>query len=126
MDLLDKILNELSPYFATEKSSLWYFLFLALGIIVLHCLFARYRFIKYLPGLTLLIIGVITLFFNKSGGFLRSSVEDLRKAVLCGATGLSGIFFARIIGIMYKRSRHSKARRPKTSDEYQKRNIKVE
>ncbi len=115
MELLDKVLDELGPYLRLEQYSLLYFVLIAIAVIILHVLFSRLRFVKYLPGVVLIIYALIRLFLNKNGGFLKSSPEDLRVAVLTGACGLVGIFFARILAIMYKNK--DRKRRPLTEEE---------
>lgn len=115
MELLDKVLDELGPYLRLEQYSLLYFVLIAIAVIILHVLFSRLRFVKYLPGVVLIIYALIRLFLNKNGGFLKSSPEDLRVAVLTGACGLVSIFFARILAIMYKNK--DRKRRPLTEEE---------
>ena len=115
MELLDKVLDELGPYLRLEQYSLLYFVLIAIAVIILHILFSRLRFVKYLPGVVLIIYALIRLFLNKNGGFLKSSPEDLRVAVLTGACGLVSIFFARILAIMYKNKDRKK--RPLTEEE---------
>lgn len=115
MELLDKVLDELGPYLRLEQYSLLYFVLIAIAVIILHMLFSRLRFVKYLPGVVLIIYALIRLFLNKNGGFLKSSPEDLRVAVLTGACGLVSIFFARILAIMYKNK--DRKRRPLTEEE---------
>ncbi|MFR7835284.1 MAG: hypothetical protein ACLU31_01455, partial [Ezakiella sp.] len=108
-------LDELGPYLRLEQYSLLYFVLIAIAVIILHILFSRLRFVKYLPGVVLIIYALIRLFLNKNGGFLKSSPEDLRVAVLTGACGLVSIFFARILAIMYKNK--DRKRRPLTEEE---------
>ena len=115
MELLDKVLDELGPYLRLEQYSLLYFVLIAIAVIILHILFSRLRFVKYLPGVVLIIYALIRLFLNKNGGFLKSSPEDLRLAVLTGACGLESIFFARILAILYKNK--DRKRRPLTEEE---------
>lgn len=115
MELLDKVLDELGPYLRLEQYSLLYFVLIAIAVIILHILFSRLRFVKYLPGVVLIIYALIRLLLNKNGGFLKSSPEDLRVAVLTGACGLVSIFFARILAIMYKNK--DRKRRPLTEEE---------
>ena len=115
MELLDKVLDELGPYLRLEQYSLLYFVLIAIAVIILHVLFSRLRFVKYLPGVVLVVYALVRLFLNKNGGFLKSSPEDLRVAVLTGACGLVSIFFARILAIMYKNNDRKK--RPLTEEE---------
>lgn len=103
MNLIDKLLDELGPYLRIEQYSLLYFVLFAIIVIVIHMLFSKLRFAKYIPGILLIFYGLIRLFLNTNGGFLKSSPEDLRASVLSGACGLVSIFFARILAIMYKR-----------------------
>ena len=115
MELIDKVLDELGPYLRLEQYSLLYFVLIAIVVIILHVLFSRLRFVKYLPGVVLVFYALIRLFLNKNGGFLKSSPEDLRVVVLTGACGLVSIFFARILAIMYKNK--DRRRRPLTEEE---------
>lgn len=115
MELIDKVLDELGPYLRLEQYSLLYFVLIAIAVIILHVLFSRLRFVKYLPGVVLVFYALIRLFLNKNGGFLKSSPEDLRVVVLTGACGLVSIFFARILAIMYKNK--DRRRRPLTEEE---------
>lgn len=116
MNLIDKLLDELGPYLRIEQYSLLYFVLFAIIVIVIHMLFTKLRFAKYIPGIILIFYGLIRLFLNTNGGFLKSSPEDLRAAVLSGACGLVSIFFARILAIMYKRDGR-KPRRHLTEEE---------
>ena len=115
MELIDKVLDELGPYLRLEQYSLLYFVLIAIAVIMLHVLFSRLRFVKYLPGIVLVFYAIIRLFLNTNGGFLKSSPEDLRVVVLTGACGLVSIFFARILAIMYKNK--DRRRRPLTEEE---------
>lgn len=115
MELIDKVLDELGPYLRLEQYSLLYFVLIAIAVIMLHVLFSRLRFVKYLPGIVLVFYAIIRLFLNTNGGFLKSSPEDLRVVVLTGACGLVSIFFARILAIMYKNK--NLRRRPLTEEE---------
>ncbi len=115
MELIDKVLDELGPYLRLEQYSLLYFVLIAIAVIMLHVLFSRLRFVKYLPGIVLVFYAIIRLFLNTNGGFLKSSPEDLRVVVLTGACGLVSIFFARILAIMYKNK--NRRRRPLTEEE---------
>lgn len=120
MDLLDKLLDELGPYLRIEQYSLLYFVLFAIIVIVIHVLFTKLRFAKYIPGILLILYGLVRLFLNTNGGFLKSSPEDLRASVLSGACGLVSIFFARILAIMYKRD-GKKQRRSLTDEERRRR-----
>ncbi|MDO5717327.1 MAG: hypothetical protein Q4Q17_05955, partial [Tissierellia bacterium] len=62
--MLDKILNELKPYMAQEQSNLLYFALIALFVMALHVVFTRYKFVKYLPGIILIIYGILILVNN--------------------------------------------------------------
>ena len=115
MELIDKVLDELGPYLRLEQYSLLYFVLIAIAVIMLHVLFSRLRFVKYLPGIVLVFYAIIRLFLNTNGGFLKSSPEDLRVVVLTGSCGLVSIFFARILAIMYKNK--DRRRRPLTEEE---------
>lgn len=113
MDQIVKILRELLPYTSEVSSQLFYFLLAAILVTVLHILFPRIRIIKYIPGISLVILALLKIIFNGESSILRTNVNDIETAVICGAVGIVSIIFANLIGIMYGKNRKiRKKRRP--------------
>ena len=69
--------------------------------LVLHLISGRLRFIKYLPGLVLLFIGVFTLFTVINALFDPESIKAIVIAVLGISSGIISLLFAIILGIIY-------------------------
>ena len=57
------------------------------------------KFIKYLPGLALVVIGIISLFMVINKLFDPSSLDNLIIFVIGVSSGLVSLIFALIIGI---------------------------
>ena len=115
MDQILKILKELIPYTSNVSSKLYYFLLAAIFVMVLHILFPRRRIIKFIPGIVLVLYALKLLIFNGESSIIRTNVNDLETAIICGSVGLVSIIYASMIGIMYgknkKRKRIKKSRR---------------
>ncbi|MBP2024972.1 cytochrome C biosynthesis protein [Peptoniphilus stercorisuis] len=60
----------------------------------------KLKFIKYLPGITLVFIGMFSLFSVINKLFDPSSLDNLIVFVICVAAGIISLLFALIIGIL--------------------------
>lgn len=61
------------------------------------------RFLKYLPGLILILIGVVSLLAVLNNLFASSSLNNILVAVICLTSGVCSLLFALIVGIVTKR-----------------------
>ncbi len=61
------------------------------------------RFLKYLPGLILILIGVVSLLAVLNNLFASSSLNNILVAVICLTSGICSLLFALIVGIVTKR-----------------------
>lgn len=116
MDQILKILKELIPYTSNVSSKLYYFLLAAIFVMVLHILFPRRRIIKFIPGIVLVLYALKLLILNGESSIIRTNVNDLETAIICGSVGLVSIIYASMIGIMYgkNKKRNKKARSKKS------------
>ena len=82
----------------TENST---YLLLTLGAILIGVNFAArdLKFIKYLPGLALVFVGIISLFMVINKLFDPDSLDNLIIFVIGLSSGLVSLIFALIIGI---------------------------
>lgn len=60
------------------------------------------KFFKYLPGLSLIMIGMVSLLLVLNALFAASSLNNVLVAVICISAGLCSLIFALIIGILTK------------------------
>lgn len=96
-------MSKITPLLAENSS----FIMLTLGAIILGVVitfivnFAAkdLKFIKYLPGLALVFIGIISLFMVINRLFNPESLNNLFIFVLGVSSGLVSLIFALIIGI---------------------------
>lgn len=116
MDQILKILKELIPYTSNVSSKLYYFLLAAIFVMVLHILFPRRRIIKFIPGIILVLYALKLLILNGESSIIRTNVNDLETAIICGSVGLVSIIYASMIGIMYgknkKRNKRGRGKKP--------------
>jgi|GEM_PF-1716033 len=83
------------------------YILLSLGAIVIGIVITfianfasgRLKFIKYLPGLALLFVGIISLFMVINKLFDPDSIDNLIVFVIGVSSGLISLIFALIIGI---------------------------
>ncbi len=99
---LKSILKELAVYF--NDSNILIYVSLALMAITLltHLLFKKVRVVKYLPGLIVLLIGIWNFYEVMNTITAVGSLPNLFLFVVGVVSGLIGILFALIIGIIVK------------------------
>lgn len=116
MDQILKVLKELIPYTSNVSSKLYYFLLAAIFVMVLHILFPRRRIIKFIPGIVLVLYALKLLILNGESSIIRTNVNDLETAIICGSVGLVSIIYASMIGIIYgknkKRNKKGRGKKP--------------
>lgn len=113
---IDKILSQIKPYMNETDSLFLITLFLAVLVLLIHLFFMRYRLLKYIPGIVILTIGIISLFKGYKRSILAIETEDLHSAVLAFTTGISSLIVARMLGILAKRKRIKKVTKSKKED----------
>lgn len=84
-----------------------------IATIVTHLIFKKYRFMKYVPGFILLIIGVYNLYMVSSELTSSESIKNILLFVIYFIAGFVGLFSGLIIGI-YNKPRKSKVKKEKT------------
>lgn len=60
----------------------------------------KLKFVKYLPGIALVFIGMFSLFSVINKLFDSTSLDNLIVFVLCVASGIISLLFALIMGIL--------------------------
>lgn len=96
MDKINELLIENSSYIMLTMGAI------VIGIVITFIVnFAArdLKFVKYLPGLTLVFIGIISLFMVINRLFNPESLNNLIIFVMGVSSGLVSLIFALIIGI---------------------------
>lgn len=65
----------------------------------------RMRFLRYIPGLVLIFVGMFSLIIVLNSLFERSSLINIYIALVCVTAGICSLLFALCIGI-YNKDRH--------------------
>lgn len=110
MGAFKELLSELIPYTQKVQPKLWYFVLLAVVVLVLHMVFYRQRYVKYIPGIALVLFALYKLIFNGESSIWRTSPYDLSIIILSGAVGLVSIIYAHMLGLLY--GKRKKRKRP--------------
>lgn len=83
--------------------------YVSLAAIVLtfatHLIFAKYRFVKYIPGFILIIIGLYNIYKASSDFTSPDSLNPILIFLICFLGGIIGLFSGLIIGIYNKPKR---------------------
>lgn len=106
--ILGKILTEIKPYM-TETSLLFLVaLVFAIVVLFLHLAFMKYRFIKYIPTIGLIIFAAVILLKGNKKSILQASILDMKLAVISLTCALTSFFVAFAMGSMAKRRKKKK------------------
>lgn len=102
---MNKIIEMLSTH--TEYMLLSMVIILAAVFVtfIVNFIARQLRFVKYIPGLVLIFIGMFSLFMVINDLFAKSSLDNILVALFCISSGVIALLFALIIGIATKRKR---------------------
>jgi len=96
------------------------FAYVSLAAVVItfitHLVFKKYRFVKYIPGLALIGIGLYSLYKVSNELTNTSSINNLLLFLMCFAGGIIALFVGLIIGI-YDKPRRIRKSKNKEIDE---------
>lgn len=106
--ILGKILTEVKPYMSETSILFVVALVFALVVLILHLAFMKYRFVKYLPTVILIIIAVVTLFKGDKRSILQTSIVDLKLVIISLTSAFTSLFVAIAMGSMAKRKKKRK------------------
>ena len=91
------------------NGNLTYIAILVLGVVialiltfVINMMGKRMKFLRYLPGLALIFIGMFSLIMVLNRLFERSSLTNIFISVVCITAGICSLLFALCIGIYNK------------------------
>lgn len=107
---LKSVLAELGDYFSDSNLLIYVSLAVMAITLITHLIFKKVRPIKYLPGLIVLIIGIFNFYEVMHNITAESSLPNLLLFIVGVVSGLIGVFFALIIGILVKPVRIPKKR----------------
>jgi len=78
--------------------------------VIVHLLFKRHRFIKYLPGMVLLLYGIFNLYRSIEALNGIESLNQMSLGALTSVSGVVGLATALIIGIYHKPIKNKRKR----------------
>lgn len=108
--ILEKILTEVKPYM-TETSLLFIVaLVFAVLVLFLHIAFMKYKFVKYIPTIGLIIFAAVVLLKGNKRSILQASIVDMKLAIISLTAALTSFFVAIAMGSMAKRKKSKKSR----------------
>lgn len=107
---LKSVLGELGNYFSDSNILIYVSIAVMAITLLTHLIFKNIRPIKYIPGLVVLIIGVLNFYEVMHNITEESSLPNLLLFIVGIVSGLMGIFFALIIGIIVKPVKRTKKR----------------
>lgn len=115
--ILEKILTEVKPYM-TETSLLFIVaLVFAILVLFLHITFMRYKFVKYIPTIGLIIFAVVVLLKGNKRSILQASIIDMKLAIISLTAAFTSFFLAIAMGSMAKRRKSRKTRVKRSKSE---------
>ena len=97
---LKSILAELGSYFSDSNLLIYVSLAVMAITLITHLIFKKISFIKYIPGLIVVIIGIYNFYGVMNNITAESSIPSLFLFIVGIVSGLLGMFFALIIGIL--------------------------
>lgn len=113
---LKSILAELGSYFSDSNLLIYVSLAVMAITLITHLIFKKISFIKYIPGLIVVIIGIYNFYGVMNNITAESSIPSLFLFIVGIVSGLLGMFFALIIGILVKPVKRTKKRLRKDID----------
>lgn len=112
--ILEKILTEVRPYM-TETAILFVVaLVFAVLVLFLHVSFMKYKFVKYIPTIALIVFAFLLLIKGNKRSILQTSVVDLKLVVISLTCAFTSLFVAIAMGSMAKRKKKRKTTRLST------------
>lgn len=112
--ILEKILTEVRPYM-TETAILFVVaLVFAVLVLFLHVSFMKYKFVKYIPTIGLIVFAFLLLIKGNKRSILQTSVIDLKLVVISLTSAFTSLFVAIAMGSMAKRKKKRKTTRLST------------
>lgn len=117
IDLLDELLEHLSD----SVIILYVSLAAVILTVITHFIFRRHnRFIKYLPGIFIMIFGIYNLYTILDSLVENESLTELMSFITYVVSGFVGIFIALILGIYEKPRKRKKRKVAKENQEMKK------
>lgn len=114
------LLKELLGYASDSTIIIYASLAAILLTIIIHLLFRKYsRFLKYIPGTIMLIIGIFSLYKVLDSLVEAESLDELMNFISFVVSGLVGIFSALILGV-YDKPRKKRRKKKKIEEKEQK------
>lgn len=112
--ILEKILTEVRPYM-TETAILFVVaLVFAVLVLFLHVSFMKYKFVKYIPTIGLIVFAFLLLIKGNKRSILQTSVVDLKLVVISLTSAFTSLFVAIAMGSMAKRKKKKRTTRLST------------
>lgn len=108
--ILKSILSELGGYFSDSNLLIYVSLAVIAITLMTHLIFKKIRLIKYIPGLVVVMIGIFNFYLVMNNITAESSLPNLLLFIIGVVSGLVGILFALIIGILAKPVKRAKRR----------------
>ena len=100
-------MKELLNYLENGETLLFVALSAVIITLISHFVFKKYRFVKYVPGLIYMALGVYNLLMVFDDLVSANSMDNILLFLILFASGIIGLFFALIIGI-YNKPRRAK------------------
>lgn len=108
--ILEKILTEIKPYMTETTLLFEVALVFAVLVLFLHLVFMKYKFIKYIPTIALIIFAAYVLLKGNKKSILQASILDMKLAIISLTAALTSLFVAIAMGSMAKRKKTKKTR----------------
>lgn len=116
MEIVIKYMGELMEYTGNTKIMIYVTLSSIIFTIIFYLIFKEYRFVKYLPGLVIVLGAIYNLIIIFDSITEKSSINNLEIFLILAVAGFSSLFFALIIGI-YTKPRKIKRKKKKVEKE---------
>lgn len=101
-------MRELLNYLENGETLLFVSLSAVVVTMVAHLIFKKYRFIKYIPGLIYMALGIYNLLLVYDDIVSANSMDNILLFLMLFVSGIIGLFFALILGIYNKPRREKK------------------
>ena len=102
MERLTRYLKELTDYMDYTKPMIYVALGAIIVTLVTHLIFRKYRAVKYLPGLIIIMAGFYNLYNVMDKLTASSSINDLTMFLILTVAGFISLFSALILTIYDK------------------------
>lgn len=111
---MDKIIHyqeELTPHMNNTKTLVYVSLAAIALTLIMHLIFSKYRFVKYIPGLMFMLVGLYTFYQVIDKLTYGESLSSILLFIILFIGGVIGVFFALIIGIYTKPKKFKKTKK---------------